>query len=301
MALTIKEAEAFLADLKLTDDERKQMETILGSDERQNAIKSGVHAKAEADRLMTQARQAEAAATAKEAEANEQINGWLKWYQEENPKVTQYQSEAQAERQKALMLSNYLVAQGIDPATAIAGYQPAAAPPPPPAPAAFSWEEATKDPKFNEYFVPRKEAQETAQTILQLNDIQHRINLRNRKLFGTDIDDFATLRNEAMAAKKPLEEYANEKLGFAKKEGELAEKALEDRAQKMADEKYQALVSRTGLPQPSGEVEAPIFSDAFGDNTKVSEGDADRAAIQRAVAFVNANPNHASDMADFNI
>lgn len=298
MAL-LKEVEDLLAGLKLTAEERKQAETLLGSDERQNEIKRGYHGAAEADRLMTVARQAEAAATAKAAEADEKIAGWLKWYEEENPKVTQYQTQAETERQKALMLSNYLVSQGIDPAT-VPGLGTTT--PPPAAPNAFSWKEAMADPEFTKTFIPREEATRTAETILQLGDIQHRINLRNRKLNGTDIEDFAALRTEAMAAKKPLEEYANEKFGFSAKEQELADKALEDRAQKMAEERYAALVSRTGLPQPTADLgETAVFSDNFAAKGPMSEGDADRAAIARAMAFQAANPNHAADVADLNI
>lgn len=295
MAL-IKEVEDLLAGLKLTDEERKQAETLLGSDERQNEIKRGYHGAAETDRLMTQARQAEEAAKLKQTEADEKIAGWLKWYEEENPKVTQYMTERDAAIQKSTMLSNYLATQGIDPAT-VPGATVVS--PPPPAPSAFSWDEAMKDPKFNEHFVPRKEAMETAQTILDINDIQHNLNLRHRKLFGTDIEDFRTLRTEAMAAKKHLDIYADEKFGFAKREQELSEKALEERAQKMADEKYQQLVSRTGLPQPTNEIgDAPIFSDKFADHGTVSESEQDRAAVNRAMQFINQNPNHAADQID---
>lgn len=290
----LKEVEDLLAGLKLTPEERTQAEALLASEDRQKEIKRGYHAASEADRLMTQARQAEQAAQAKAAEADTKINEWLKWYEEEEPKVTQYMTQAQAAEAKVNALRGYLVSQGIDP-DSLTG---AVTPPEPKAPQAFSWEQLTSDPKFKETFIDRNEAQQSLNAVLQLGDLQHKLNVEHRKLFGTDMEDFATLRQEAFAAKKPLDAFVEEKL-FAAKRTELAEQQLQARTDQIVKEKLAAIISQQGIPQPTGDIvqDGPkIFSDEFTGKTRVGDDESRRLAVERALAFDAQNPNHAADM-----
>ncbi len=240
-------------------------------------------------RAQDEVKSAKEAAEAKQQEANNTISEWTKWYNEEFPKNERYLSEKEEAERKLVMLNGYLASQGINPLEVDTTKPPVAEP--------FDLDKVLNDPKFKQNYVPREEAQQSLQAVMQINDLQHQINLRHRKLVGTDIDDFATLRNEAFAAKKPLDAYADEKYQFTAKEQALADKALEDRAERMAQEKLAALISKQGIPQPQGDMAeegANLFGDQFTNNTKVSEGEADRAAIERAMRFDMENQNHAA-------
>lgn len=293
MAL-LKEVEDLLAGLKLSPEDRTKMEEILASDERQKEIKRGYHGAAETERLMTQARQTEEAARTKyealEVEANQKINGWLDWRNEQEEMYQQKLTVAEAAAQREMALRNYLVREGLDPnlaAPAIAANDNGNHAP---APTAFNWKDVMKDPEFTKAFVPRSEMEQTAQTILQLNDVQNKINIQNRKLYGTDIEDFGALRQEAFAAKKSLEVYADEKLGFSTKRAELAEKAIQERVDREVNEKFTAMVNRQGIPQPNADTgEAPIFSDTFSDRGPATEAEMDRKAVERAAQFNATN------------
>ncbi len=303
MALAIKEAQDLISDLGLTGEELATMEKILTDEKRQNVIKSRMHGKGEADRLMAEARAEGEKYKALEADANAKIDGWMKWFDEKEKENGQLKTEAQQAREKEQGLRNYLTSQGIDPEMAV----PAIQNQPnnqPNGNSAFDWKKVMDEPEFKKAFIPREEGAQQLNAVLQLGDIQHKLNLRHRKLFGTDIEDFATLREQAMAAKKDLPTYADEAFGFTKKEAENAEKALEERAEKMAQERLQAMISKQGIPGANAAItpdDTPIFNDDFANKGTLSEFDADRKAVERAMQFQLANPTHASDMGDTSI
>lgn len=217
----------------------------------------------------------EAERKAKEADVFKQT--LMEWEREQKPKFEYLE---------------YLESLGIEPKV---GVVPDVNKPPTPPPAI---DRAALTKELSGHFVSVEAAAPFLRFQAQLQPTLIDLQSKHQALFGKAPEAMRPMVDEFMAGVgegkyqfdiNTFEQYAAERFHFADREKELADKSLEDRAQKMADEKYAAMVSTQGFPAPTGDApQSVLLEDTF--RTAQGRADLNQAPNNATLAqFAQAN------------
>jgi hypothetical protein len=251
-----------LEGLTLTPEQQAAINAALSVPENHETLSRRFLRREEGTRLAQEAQRSKADAEAEMQRAQAFQSELVSWEQQNKPKLTAYETYI-----KNLGIPEERVLSGANPNPPAPG-QPAGTNPQPPGTAAYDPTLIKKD------FVSREEMGLAAKEMVEIPFDLHNISVRHRELYGVEApaEKLIEIRGEYLKTGKPLQALAAEAFHFDTRAQELAAQKLEQETTRLAEEKFQKMISERGIPAAvAAETSSALFSEDFAKSTSSSE------------------------------